>query len=78
MSKFYSILIKDHQEPCPNCGILIDLDPTKYRLNEKVIESCPWCGRKLRITKKLRQRPKDQKGIYFIVRLVKKLGSGRR
>jgi len=55
----------EKQVPCPNCGIDIDLDTKKYPMNKTIIRFCPWCGRNLRITKILRIKPKDRRGIEF-------------
>ena len=68
----------EKQVPCPKCGIDIDLDVTKYPLDKPVVESCPWCNRKIRILKKNRLIPKEQRGFYFILTLCKKEGCGRR
>lgn len=51
--------------PCPLCDINIDLDTRKYGLNRPVIEECPWCGRKLRIKKILKIKPKEDRGLTF-------------
>lgn len=72
-----SILLRERQEPCPWCRIDIDLNVIKYRMNETVIEKCPWCNRKIRITKRLRMKPRAERGIYFIVTKCLKEGSGR-
>ena len=72
-----SILLRDRQEPCPWCGIAIDLNVLKYRRDEMVIEKCPWCNRRNRITKRLRVKPRAKRGIYFIVKKCLKEGSGR-
>lgn len=68
----------EKQIPCPRCGVKIDLDITKYPLDKPVVESCPWCNRKIRILKKRRLKPFEEKGYYFILTICKKDGSGRR
>lgn len=67
----------EKQVPCPRCDIIIDLDVTKYPLDKPVVERCPWCNRQIRILKKNRLIPKEQRGIYFILTVCKKEGSGR-
>lgn len=55
----------EKQVPCPLCGIGIDLDSRKYGLKRPVVENCPWCGRLLRITKILRVKPIEKRGLDF-------------
>jgi len=68
----------EKQVPCPICHVDIDLATNKFPLDKPVIMSCPWCGRKIRVRKKLRLIPKDRRGIELIVSECKKTGSGRR
>ena len=63
---------------CPLCGINIDLVTTDYPMKKAALIDCPWCGRRLRIWKKLKLRPKKDRGIYFIVKpALKRTGGGR-
>ena len=68
----------EKQVPCPWCGIDIDLDITKYGLDQPAVESCPWCDRRIRIRKKRRLNPKERRGLEFILTKCKKEGCGRR
>ncbi|MBA7711703.1 hypothetical protein ES703_120669 [subsurface metagenome] len=68
----------EKQVPCPWCGIDIDLDVMKYPLGKPVVESCTWCGRRVRIMKKLRRNPKAKRGLEFILTKCKKESCGRR
>lgn len=76
-SNIMGFLTEKH-EPCPWCGIQLDLDTVKYPMEKKVFEKCPWCGRMIRILKRLRRKPKVSQGIYFVVTKCLKEGSGRR
>jgi len=71
-------LLNEKQEPCPLCGVDIDFNPCEFPRDKAKIISCPWCDRKVRVTKKIRLRPKAQRGIYFIISPSVKEGSGRR
>ena len=55
----------EKQVPCPCCKIGIDLDSKNYGLNKPVVEKCPWCAKMVRITKILRIKPKEKRGLDF-------------
>ena len=71
-------ILNEKQEPCPLCGVEIDFNPCEFPMDKAKIIKCPWCNRAMRVVKKLRLRPKAERGIYFIVSPVVKEGSGRR
>jgi len=68
----------EKQVHCPVCLIDVDLATNKFPLDKPVIMSCPSCGKKIRVRKKLRLLPKERRGIELIVSECKKDGSGRR
>lgn len=63
---------------CPWCGVEIDVRTTDFVLDKAVLMDCPWCGHRLRVWKRLRLKPKKDRGLYFVVRkALKRTGSGR-
>lgn len=78
MSILLQALLNEKQEPCPVCGVKIDLNPLEFPRDRAKIIKCPWCNRKIRVTKKIRLKPRSEQGIYFIVAPSIKEGSGRR